>query len=108
VIDSLPILSTSLDYLGVDREAIYEADHVAATLLRALHYNYKKPDPDSNQQERSLELLLSTLSECRPNDEDRKFFYTFGLKVLMLRTATDSPTTRVFVSKILTNFNGKC
>jgi hypothetical protein len=100
-------LSLSFRYLGVDCKAVYDAKNVTATLLRVLHYKHEKMDPDASQQHRSLELLLSTLSECHPTEEDRRMFSAFGLKDSMLRTAIENSMTRNVVSKVLTAFNGK-
>jgi hypothetical protein len=96
---------------GVDRKAIVEANGAIATLLRVLHDTYEKTDADPDQQQKSVELLLSTLlntlSECRPTDEERKMFFAFGLKGSVLKTSIQSPAIRIVASEVLTKFSGE-
>jgi hypothetical protein len=102
------LLSFSLAYPGVDRKAIYDAKNVTAALLHVLRYKYEKTDRDADQQQRLLELLFDTLSECHPTEGDRSKFSTLGLKGSMLKTAIENPTTRDVISKLLTIFTGEC
>jgi hypothetical protein len=62
---------------------------------------------DTNQRQRSIELLLEALAACHPTDEDKLDFFKSGLANSTRKTATYSSAIRGTLLKVLKKFAGE-
>jgi hypothetical protein len=86
------------------RFAITKIDGAVKTMLLVLHDAYLRDNMDPNHRYRSIELLLSALSVCRPTQTDRNSFANLNLQDFVTETGKQTQGVRKKAKEVLKKF----